>query len=323
MLCKKRWSDGLNQDFDHLNEFEAKFYCFGGDGGGGGGASSEPEGTKFRGGKISDETKVNIPDAPPSRPPSNVIEQMNRQRTLDMVNRAAQDSLRSRQNIAPRDLPTMPDPTTFQPGLGIGEPTMPTDFQSGRGIGEPATPTTFNPASFTTETPGLPSLPSIADMIDMAPAANVNTYSPPTQQNVNPLSVDFGPGTLTPTFDPANQGVDLNFSIPFNTSSVSQQGIGSLDQNRVMDALTSGVNNPQATTAPTTDVAFMDTVQNVFGTLPGQTKYSGNLARRGNTYTSASTGGRSSTQKQKNFLDQIAGTGKTMASQVGLGSLFN
>ena len=33
MLYKKRWSDGLNQDFDHLNDFEAKFYCFGGDGG--------------------------------------------------------------------------------------------------------------------------------------------------------------------------------------------------------------------------------------------------------------------------------------------------
>ena len=318
MLCKKRWSDGLNQDFDYLNEFEAKFYCFGGDGGGGGGASSEPQGVKFRGGKISDKTKVNIPDAPPSRPPSNIIEQMNKQRTLDMVNLAAQDSLQNKQNISPQDVPAPPQNA---PSLGdIFGARVPDSLAN---VTPEQNVSTFTPASFTTELPSVTSLPSMADMINMAPADNVNTYSPPTQQNVNPLSIDFGPGTLTPTFDPANQGVGLNFSMPFNTSSVSQQGIGSLDQNKVMDALTSGVNNPQATTAPTTDVAFMDTVQNVFGTLPGQTKYSGNLARRGNTYTSASTGGRSSTQKQKNFLDQIAGTGKTMASQVGLGSLFN
>ena len=42
MLYKKRWSDGLHDDFDHLDEFEHRFYCFGGDGGGnsGGGSSS-------------------------------------------------------------------------------------------------------------------------------------------------------------------------------------------------------------------------------------------------------------------------------------------
>ncbi len=34
MFNKRRWSDGLHDDFDHLEEVEAKFYCFGGDGGG-------------------------------------------------------------------------------------------------------------------------------------------------------------------------------------------------------------------------------------------------------------------------------------------------
>jgi hypothetical protein len=40
-VFKKRWSDGLQDDFDHLNEFEFKLGCFGGDGGssGGGGYS--------------------------------------------------------------------------------------------------------------------------------------------------------------------------------------------------------------------------------------------------------------------------------------------
>ena len=215
MLCKKRWSDGLNQDFDYLNEFEAKFYCFGGDGGGGGGASSEPQGVKFRGGKISDETKVNIPDAPPSRLPSNLIEQMNRQRTLDMVNRAAQDSLRSKQNIAPRDLPTMPDPTTFQSGLGIGEPTM---------------PTTFEPVSLTTVAPSLPSLPSLASYPDMTSgmSPNVNTYSPPPpQQFTNPLTYNLGTGaSVTPQL--SLDSVGLQFNQRFKDGGVVTSGIGSL-----------------------------------------------------------------------------------------------
>lgn len=308
MLYKKRWSDGLNQDFDHLNEFEAKFYCFGGDGGGdsgGGGKSPSKQNKKA----AAQEPKRGRP-APPTE-----------QETLNMVNQAARDSLEAKRGLQEFSAPPQDRPPQNAPSLGdLFGARVPDSLGN---VTPQQNVSTLNPVSFTTELPSVTSLPSMADMINMAPAANVNTYSPPTQQNVNPLSIDLGPGTLTPTFDPATQGVGLNFSMPFNTSSVNQQGIGSLDQNRVMDALTSGVNNPQATTAPTTDVAFLDTVQNVFGTLPGQTTYKGNLARRGNTYTSASTGGRSSTQKQKNFLDQIAGTGKTMANQVGLGSLFD
>jgi hypothetical protein len=34
VVFKKRWNDGLHDDFDHLNEFEFKLGCFGGDGGG-------------------------------------------------------------------------------------------------------------------------------------------------------------------------------------------------------------------------------------------------------------------------------------------------
>ena len=39
-MFKKRWSDGLQDDFDHLNEFEFKLGCFGGDGGSSGGGYS-------------------------------------------------------------------------------------------------------------------------------------------------------------------------------------------------------------------------------------------------------------------------------------------
>ena len=244
MLCKKRWSDGLNQDFDYLNEFEAKFYCFGGDGGGGGGGVAKPKGTTFKGGKISDETKVTVPDAPAPRPRgfASLIDQMNRQRTLDMVNRAAQDSLqknnrfsledqRSIQNIAPRGVPTIPaDPTTFQPGLGIGEPTMPTDFQSGRGIGEPTMPTTFEPVSFTTVAPSIPSLPSLASYPDMTSgmSPNVNTYSPPPPQRfTNPLTYNLGTGaSVTPQL--SLDSVGLQFNQRFKDGGVVTSGIGSL-----------------------------------------------------------------------------------------------
>ena len=312
MLYKKRWSDGLNQDFDHLNEFEAKFYCFGGDGGGDSGGGGVKSPSKQNKKAAAQEPKRGRP-APPTK-----------QETLDMVNRAAQDSLEAKRGLQEFSAPPQDRPPQNAPSLGdLFGARVPDSLGN---VTPQQNVSTLTPASFTTELPSVTSLPSMADMINMAPAANVNTYSPPTQQNVNPLSVDLGGGVTVGPAGPNTLGrgtYGVEFNMPFNTSSASQQGIGSLDQNRVMDALTSGVNNPQATTAPTTDVAFLDTVQNVFGTLPGQTTYKGNLARRGNTYTSASTGGRSSTQKQKNFLDQIAGTGKTMANQVGLGSLFD
>ena len=182
-----------------------------------------------------------------------------------------------------------------------------------------------DPTKASLSVPSLSSLPSMTDMINMAPAVNAPVINAPTQptQNVNPLSFELGPGTVSPTYDNTTQTYGVNFSMPFNTSSASQQGIGSLNQQKVMDALTSGVNNPQTTTAPTTDVAFLDTMQNVFGTLSGPTTYKGNLAKKGNVYTSASTGGITSTRKQKNMFDQIAGTGKNLANQVGLGSLLD
>ena len=39
MLYKRKWFDGLEDDFAHLDEFELKRYCFGGDGGGSSGSS--------------------------------------------------------------------------------------------------------------------------------------------------------------------------------------------------------------------------------------------------------------------------------------------
>jgi len=39
VLYKRKWFDGLEDEFAHLDEFELKRYCFGGDGGGSSGSS--------------------------------------------------------------------------------------------------------------------------------------------------------------------------------------------------------------------------------------------------------------------------------------------
>jgi len=41
VLFKKRWSDGLHNDFEHVDEFESKFGLFGGDGGDSGGGGGD------------------------------------------------------------------------------------------------------------------------------------------------------------------------------------------------------------------------------------------------------------------------------------------
>ena len=319
MLYKKRWSDGLNQDFDHLNEFEAKFYCFGGDGGddsGGGGGTATPTKTKaqqnasaaaqepVRGGFRGEQSAaVEAAKANLSSSRQNIANTVQ-----DQVSQAVFDS-------GYYDKPA----TQTAPGLADMFPNavVPDNFA----------PSNQDPtrASFTTE------LPSFSiDTLNQAPSLNnyasppsLNNYASPPSQ-VNPMSIELGPGRVSPTYDNTTKSYGVNFSMPFNTSSVSQQGIGSLNQQAVMDALTSGVRNPQAS-MPAGTVQTAGVIDNVFGTLtaPLESITGTNLVKRGNTYTSRGTGGITSTRKQKNMFDQIAGTGKNLADQVGLGSLFN
>lgn len=320
MLYKKRWSDGLNQDFDHLNDFEAKFYCFGGDGGGdsggGGGGTATPSPKK-----TAAQQNASAAAQEPVRggfrgEQSAAVEAA--KSNLSSGNQSVADTVQDQVGQAVFDSGYYDKPTS-QTAPGIADMFPNAVVPSATPISGPADPTKAS-----LSVPSLSNLPSMVDMINMAPAVNapVNVPTQPTQ-NINPLSFEIGPGTVSPTYDNTTKTYGVNFTMPFSTSSVSQQGIGSLNQQRVMDALTSGVNNPQTTTAPTTDVAFLDTMQNVFGTLSGPTTYKGNLAKKGNTYTSASSGGITSTRKQKNMFDQIAGTGKNLANQVGLGSLFD
>lgn len=321
MLYKKRWSDGLNQDFDHLDEFEAKFYCFGGDGGGGGGgggtakpapkkttaqqnksaASQEPERGGFRGEQSAalDAARANLS--------SGNTQQNLADKIQDQVGQSVFDS-------------GYYDTPSSQTAPGIAD-MFPDAVVPSTTISAPA-PVDPTKASMVQDLLGQTPMGSIYDLAPIAPVAPPASYTPPDA--TNPMSLNLGPGTLTPSYDPSTQGFGLNYSMPFSTSSVDQQGIGSLNQQKVMDALTSGINNPQTTTVPTTDVAFLDP-QSVFGTLtaPLESIAGTNLVRRGSTYTSRGSGGITSTARQKNMFDKIAGTGKKMADQVGLGSLFD
>lgn len=315
MLYKKRWSDGLNQDFDHLNEFEAKFYCFGGDGGDSGGGTSKAEEDAKAAAQEPDRGFRGEQSAAASAAAADV-----REATLDQARKDAADRVQDMVSRAVFDSGYYDKPETqTAPGLAdmfpdaVVSPTTPTT------LADPTKASFVDPLSNT----------SLGSMYDLAPQIDVPTrpdqYTPSNfaqpQFSIQDM-FNVGPGTLTPNVDPMNRSIGVDFSMPFNTSSVSQQGIGSLNQNRVMDALTSGVRNPQ-TAMPAGTVQTAGMIDNVFGTLTAPMEFVGNnLVKRGNTYTSRGTGGITSTRRQKNTFDKIANTGKNLADQVGLGSLF-
>lgn len=311
MFNKRRWSDGLHDDFDHLDEFEAKFYCFGGDGGGGGGGGSKPPSDQnkradaqepVRGGRRAAAAPA------PSLSPS-------QQATMDRVSAAAQQSLDAK-NPAVRD---------FQDRLAAGQFDAPPSNRAQ--VTAPSAPSAFDAVSF--GPPNVSNFGSLSDFSNLSigtPVTAKDAYTSAienfTPQATNPLSIDLGPGTISPTFDAPSQTYGVEFNMPFDMSS-SQQGIGSLDQNAVMAALTQGVNNP-STSMPAGTVQTAGMFDNVFGTLTAPLEYVGdNMVKRGNTYTSRGSGGITSTRREPSMYDKVTGSGKTLANQVGLGSLFD
>lgn len=322
MLYKKRWSDGLNQDFDCWNEFEAKLYCFAGDGGPSGGGSKTPDT------KAQQDTKASSqePDRGFRGEQSAALAAARSNLSSGIANKQAiADDLRGKVSRAVIDSGFYDKPTNqTAPGL--------LDMYPDARVPDVVTPAVEDPtkASFAPDVLNNTSLQSIYDLVPQIDLpAQPETYTPQYQdiQQQNPLQDIFsvGPGTITPSYDAATGNIGVDFNMPFNTSSVNQQGIGSLDQARVMDALTSGVRNPQ-TAMPAGTVQTADAGSggfNVFGTLTAPLEFlGGNLVRKGNTYTSQGSGGITSTRRQKNTLDKIASTGKNLADQVGLGSLF-
>lgn len=234
---------------------------------------------------------------------------------MDQVSAAAQQSLDAK-NPAVQD---------FQDRLAAGQFDAPPSNVAQ--VTAPSAPSAFDAVSF--GPPNASNFGSLSDFSNLSigtPVTAKDAYTSATEnfapQATNPLSIDLGPGTVSPTFDAPSQTFGVEFNMPFDMSS-SQQGIGSLDQNAVMAALTQGVNNP-STSMPAGTVQTAGMFDNVFGTLTAPLEYVGdNLVKSGNTYTSRGSGGITSTRREPSMYDKVTGTGKTLANQVGLGSLFD
>lgn len=212
MFNKRRWSDGLHDDFDHLNEFEAKFYCFGGDGGGNSGGSSNSnsdqnqradEQEPVRGGRRGAAAPA------PSLSPS-------QQATMDQVSAAAQQSLDAK-NPAVQD---------FQDRLAAGQfDAAPQSMATA-----PSAPSAFDAVSFSQPTSsGIGSLPDFSNLSIGNVSAPVNTeqaYSAATApQTVGGLadvlglnsSVNIGGFDVgfSPNIDPSQKSVGLTGTVKF------------------------------------------------------------------------------------------------------------
>jgi len=317
VLYKKRWSDGLHDDFEHLDEFQFKFGLFGGDGGGGGGGTSKAE-QDAKAAAQEPDRGMSMPDVGFRGEQSAAAQgvrdaalgkarqQDAADRVQDMVSRAVFDS-------GYYDKPA----TQNAPGLADMFPNA---------VVAPTRPSALDNISLTTpDTPSF-NMPTISDLMNMTetiPAnvpANVPTNVPTSNLGLNQFQV--GPGTLTVNPEVSDgkglTGAAIDYSVPIGPVS-SLQPTG----NPMVDAMISGMQNAAANPAPpSTQVASSDSF-NVFGTLTSPLEFVGNnLAKKGNTYTSASSGGITSTRRQPSMYDKVTRTGKSLADQIGIGSLF-
>jgi hypothetical protein len=227
---KKRWSDGLHDDFEHLNEFELKFGLFGGDGGGGGGGSSSPD-TKTQNTRAAAQE--------PARGRSTVS-------AAEQVEKSAVD----RAEIA-RDIQNKVSQAAFDSGFfgnqtsqtapGLADTFSNALVENNYGI-SPSRPSAFDKVSFSEPSFNMPSL---ADISKVAPSFSAPS-NPFGQMKANVESLGFGsiPGTNTFGYNvpvgPGILGLGTNLSgdigIGYNMrfakggSVPMQQGIASLQQ---------------------------------------------------------------------------------------------
>ena len=231
MLYKKRWSDGLHDDFEHLNEFELKFGLFGGDGGSSGGGST----TSNTYNPSDQEPERGRPTSPaPEMSAISAEKQGVAQGIQDAVGSAVFDSGFfdvgpqapvagiSLADIAPNAM--APGPQTTAPG---------------------PSPSAAQTASFG---PSF-SMPSLADISMAAPSISAPPTSAPTsvgQAIANAQNLGFGsvPGTDTFGYNtqvgPGTLGIGTNlsgdlglgYSMKFAKGGEVHQGIGSLMRRR-------------------------------------------------------------------------------------------
>ena len=182
MYFKKPWSDGLSHDFDHLDEFEAKFHCFGGDGGDNSGGGSSPP------------TTTTAPE--PERRQRVMADDMSTITNADMGLNTVPDfgsvSAFNDFNVPPQSDPAFDMPVQRSPAFDM--------------------PVNNNPtlASYTVEPPatssGIGSLPSIGDLTVDVPVTASQAYSQARDLNVKDLANRLG---IPTSFDVGGYNVGL------------------------------------------------------------------------------------------------------------------
>jgi len=226
VLYKKRWSDGLHDDFEHLNEFELKFGLFGGDGGGSSGGGSTKPGYD----PSAQEPTRGGPTSPAPEMSTISAEKQD-------VAKGIQDAVGS---------------AVFDSGFYDVGPQAPV---AGISLADIA-PTAMAPGPQTTAPGPSPSAaqtasfgPSLADISMAAPSISAPSMSAPTsvgQAIANAQNLGFGsvPGTDTFGYNtqvgPGTLGIGTNlsgdiglgYSMKFAKGGEVHQGIGSLMRRR-------------------------------------------------------------------------------------------
>lgn len=226
MLYKKRWSDGLHDDFEHLNEFELKFGCFGGDGGSSGGGST----TSNTYNPSDQEPERGRPTPPaPEMSAISAEKQAVAQGIQDAVGSAVFDSgffdVGPQAPVAGISLADMA-PTAMAPGPQTAAPGP--------------SPSAAQTASFG---PSF-SMPSLADISISAPPTSAPTSVGQAIANAQNLGFGSVPGTDTFGYNtqvgPGTLGIGTNLSgdigigygMKFAKGGEVHQGIGSLMRRR-------------------------------------------------------------------------------------------
>ena len=228
MLYKKRWSDGLHDDFEHLNEFELKYGCFGGDGGGSSGGGST---TSNKYSASDQEPERGRPSSPAPAPQS--------------------FSPQSSISAGPQaNFGNVNTSSGFAPGLADIAPGAMVDTAPTAAYGP--SPSAAQQSAFSSA-PSF-SMPSLADISMAAPSISAPSISAPSastptsvgQAIANAQNLGFGsvPGTNTFGYNapvgPGTLGIGTNlsgdiglgYSMNFAKGGEVHQGIGSLMRRR-------------------------------------------------------------------------------------------
>ena len=224
MFKKKRWSDGLHDDFEHLNEFELKYGCFGGDGGGSSGGGST---TSNKYSASDQEPERGRPSSPAPAPQS--------------------FSPQSSISAGPQaNFGNVNTSSGFAPGLADIAPGAMVDPSPTAAPGP--SPSAAQQSAFSSA-PSF-SMPSLADISMAAPSISApSVTSAPTsvgQAIANAQNMGFGstPGTNTVGYNtqvgPGTLGIGANLSgdigigygMKFAKGGEVHQGIGSLMRRR-------------------------------------------------------------------------------------------